>query len=82
MHCLRYMPNFHLMVEVFKTNVLSNSEALRILDRLEMEFPGLKMNFDLEDCDKILRVEGRGIFPERIIRILNARNYQCEVLLS
>ena len=82
MYCFHYLRNFQVMVEVFKTNVLSYSEALRILNKLEMEFPSFKMNFDLEDCDKILRIEGRSIVPERIISILNSRNYQCEVLLS
>jgi hypothetical protein len=43
--------------------------------------PHSRINFDLEDCDKILRIEAENIVPERIIEILNANGCYCEVLL-
>lgn len=45
------------MVEIFKTNVGSNSESKIILRLLSKSFPGYKINFDLDDCDRILRIE-------------------------
>lgn len=45
------------MVEIFKTNIESGQRAGEVLDALQYAFPGYKMNLDLEDCDKILRVE-------------------------
>ncbi len=49
------------MVEIFKTNIESKQAAADILNSLQYAFPAYKMNFDLEDCDKILRVESSPI---------------------
>ena len=45
------------MVEVFKTNVKDKDVANRILREIHQAFVGYKANFDLEDCDNILRVK-------------------------
>ncbi len=45
------------MVEVFKTNVHKISHANRIINLLLQQFPGNKINFDINDCDKIFRIE-------------------------
>ena len=68
------------MVEVFKTNVMESGRAKELIKNLIDQFPSLKINFDLDDCDKILRVEGENIQPEPVIRIVNARGYECSVL--
>jgi hypothetical protein len=47
---------------------------------LAEEFPAHKINFDLNDCDKILRVQGKNILQEKIINVVTALNYQCEIL--
>lgn len=63
------------MVEIFKTNVRSNREAKRIVQKLVEEFPKHKINFDLADCDRILRVQGAAI-----IGIVTSLDHKCEVL--
>lgn len=68
-------------VEVFKTTVQHEYQAAVILDLLSGHFPMLKINFDLEDCDKILRVEGHNFVPHKIIDLLAARGYSCEALV-
>jgi hypothetical protein len=68
------------MVEVFKTNVQREGEAKMLLLKLSELFPTYKINFDLDDCDKILRVEGNNILPEIIMDMLTTNNYQCVVL--
>lgn len=68
------------MVEVFKTNVYDEEESRVLLEKLLIHFPGKKINFDLEDCDKILRVEGNDILPGRIIALLIAHGHVCEIL--
>lgn len=68
------------MVEVFKTNVRSIRKAKLIIQKLTAEFPAHKINFDLNDCDKILRVQGKNIVEEKIINAVTALNYQCEIL--
>jgi hypothetical protein len=68
------------MVEVFKTNVRSIRKAKLIVQKLEEEFPAYKINFDLNDCDKILRVQGKNILQEKIIQMFIQENHQCKVL--
>ena len=68
------------MVEVFKTNVRSIREAKFIIQKLAEQFPRHKINFDLSDCDKILRVQGQNILENKIISIVTALNYKCEIL--
>ena len=68
------------MVEVFKTNVQEAGEAKLLLQKITGHFPEFKTNFDLSDCDKILRVEGEDVSPQKIIELLNSDNYQCVIL--
>ena len=70
-----------IMVEVFKTNVQQTEEAETLLLKLAEHFSTHKINFDLHDCDKILRVQGKDILVEKIIQLLNKENYQCKVLV-
>ena len=44
------------MVEVFKTNVISPHHAGLLVRRIQDTFPACRANFDLQDCDHILRV--------------------------
>ena len=55
------------MVEVFKTNVQKKSQSKMLLSVLYEIFPSFKINFDLSDCDKVLRVEGDDIKTLRIM---------------
>ena len=45
-----------LQVEVFKTNMDCSEKARQLLDRIHQHFIYCKANFDLEDCDRILRI--------------------------
>lgn len=49
------------MVEVYSTNVNKQEQADSIVNRLSEKFPTYKINFDLEDRDNILRIEGEGV---------------------
>lgn len=69
------------MVEVFKTNVQEADESGKIILKLLEHFPDSKINFDLDDCDKILRFEADFIEAEKISFLLNSDGYTCEVLL-
>ena len=68
------------MVEVFKTNVRQQKQAKLLLGVMEKQFPLLRINFDLDDCDNILRVEGDDIRHQKIIELINENGYQCEIL--
>jgi hypothetical protein len=45
-----------LMIEVFKTDVPDREKAKRLIEEIHKTFAGYKANFDLDDCDKVLRV--------------------------
>ena len=68
------------MVEVFKTNVQHEEQSEKIIEKLLQEFPELNINFDLEDCDKILRVKGLSVPINEITESLNLEGYRCEIL--
>ena len=68
------------MVEVFKTNVQQHELAEQLVSILRSRSDLCKINFDLEDCDKILRIEGKQVCVNTIIEILNSHGLQCEVL--
>jgi len=68
------------MVEVFRTNVRRKRQAKTMMDILSKQFPLFRINFDLEDCDNILRVEGENICPESIAGLVAESGYECDVL--
>ena len=51
-----------------------------LLSILSETFPSFKINFDLSDCDKILRVEGDNIKSLGIMTLVNDNGFKCEVL--
>lgn len=66
------------MVEVFKTNVSDQQLANVLLERIHSIYRYCLANFDLEDCDKILRVESNSYFQtEPLIHLL--KEYGCSV---
>ena len=68
------------MVEVFKTNVQKKAQSKMLLCILSQAFPSFKINFDLLDCDKVLRVEGDNIKILRIVMLVKEYGFKCEVL--
>lgn len=69
------------MIEVFKTNVQEMEQSKVIVMKLLEHFPNSVITFDLEDCDKILRIHSGSISNQRIIEVVNSYGYDCEVLL-
>jgi hypothetical protein len=68
------------MIEVFKTNVQNKKECKPLIRRLKKVLPGGYINFDLEDCDKILRIDSPGFSADDIIRLLQEYGHRCEIL--
>ena len=67
-------------VEVFKTNVTKKAHSEKLLSALLALYPSCKMNFDLSDCDKVLRVEGDQLEASHIIFLVREYGFRCEVL--
>lgn len=62
-----------IMVRVLKTDVEDKIKAERIVLDLCKKYPDLRITFDMEDSDKILRVEGEFFNADDIIAFL--KNY-------
>ncbi|TWR28608.1 hypothetical protein FPZ42_05195 [Mucilaginibacter achroorhodeus] len=68
------------MIEVFKTNVQKAAQSRLMIKMLKVHFPASHINFDLEDCDKVLRIESKEICAQRIIQLLNLNGHYCAIL--
>jgi hypothetical protein len=68
------------MVEVFKTDISEIADAEQLIALLLHHFPGSKINVDLEDCDKVLRMEGNDIPAEKVMRLVNESGFYCGLL--
>lgn len=68
------------MVEVFKTNVSTVRQVERIVKILQLYFSDCHINFDLEDCDRILRMEGNRENFDLTLNVLLQEGYLCEKL--
>jgi hypothetical protein len=69
------------MVEVFKTNVTQLRQARKLVRLVQKTFSGYKANFDLQDVDRILRIESPGWVEEKkVIELLDTAGFTAEVL--
>ncbi len=68
------------MVEVFKTNVQKKAQSKMLLCILSEAFPSFKINFDLSDCDKVLRVEEDNLEALKIMILIKEYGFRCEIL--
>lgn len=77
MIALKELKGIAMIVEIFKTNVQKESERDYVIAIIQSQFPDYKINFDLEDCDKILRVEGIDIQCENVMDYVHCLGYTC-----
>jgi hypothetical protein len=70
------------IVQIFKTDVQDQLAAGQIIFFLQQTFSHCRINFDLDDCDRILRVENHeGEIEASEIQLLIARcGHHCEPL--
>lgn len=68
------------MILVFKTNVSSVSKAQKLKPVLDNSLHNAKWNFDLSDCDKVLRVDSPEDVSKLIIHTLNSYGFDCAEL--
>lgn len=68
------------MVEVFITNVHEQAHALQLVALFNKCFPGRRVNFDLEDCDRVLRIEGASFQPLHIVSLMQEHGFECSIM--
>lgn len=69
-------------IEVFKTNVTHPHEAFIIEILIREVYPSYRVNFDLEDCDNIMRIKSfdRPVEIESVCNLLNRLGFEIDVL--
>jgi hypothetical protein len=68
------------MIFVFKTSVSTKALVKRIEPRLNDLMQGARWNFDLEDCDHILRIDSIEIVAASVKSMLEKLGFHCEEL--
>ncbi|MCX2763842.1 hypothetical protein [Aquimarina muelleri] len=70
------------MIEIYKTNVQKRQQAKQIVKQIKTLFSNYRVNFDLEDCDCILRIDtGVKILDNNtIIKIVRENGFKIETL--
>ncbi|MBP9926064.1 MAG: hypothetical protein KBF45_08715 [Cyclobacteriaceae bacterium] len=67
-------------VLVFKTTVQSDENISRLTPMLNKLVGDGKWNFDLDDCDRILRIATEGVRPNEAIDLLSNYGFLCQEL--
>lgn len=70
------------MIEIFRTDVQKQSQADLLANLICLAFTGHEASFDLEDCDKVLRIvaHAQPVCCESIIDLLANFGYSAQVL--
>jgi hypothetical protein len=55
-------------------------QAKKLKPHIDKIFPKAKWNFDLDDCDKILRIDSEENIVLKITGLLNIHQFFCEEL--
>lgn len=65
------------MIEVFRTNVSTAQQANELICLLRNFLPGSTISFDLEDCDRVLRIDSEIMDADSVTSILTNRGFAC-----
>jgi len=65
---------------VFKTNVSSKKKVSKVSSLLTSVAAIKGWNFDLDDCDKVLRIEAIDIKPGFVESLLHTAGFNCQEL--
>lgn len=68
------------MIYVFKTSVKNKTQAKKLKPHIDKTLPSAQWNFDLQDCDKILRIVNDEDVAEPVTTLLQNHNFHCEEL--
>ncbi|MEO4006007.1 hypothetical protein [Flavobacterium sp. CAU 1735] len=68
------------MLYIFKTTVKKKKDVKAISRIFEASNNILHFNFDLEDCDKILRVKSESLKATEILSLISHLGHDCEEL--
>lgn len=71
-----------MYIIIFKTNISSQEQSLRLQTMLGKLQEIVMSSFDLEDCDRILRIVSTNPDPEIICELFRKQGFKCEIMES
>jgi hypothetical protein len=63
-------------IRLFRTTVKSKKQVVKLTPQLNFILNSRKWNFDLTDCDRILRIEDENIPLQNLVFMMNEHNHQ------
>lgn len=70
------------MIFVFKTNISNRWQTRRLRKQFEEQLQVSYSSFDLEDCDKVLRIESSFEVTNQVIQLMQENGFSCEELVD
>lgn len=67
----------HKIIHVFKTSVKDKAHIRKLKLHLDFNFHNILWNFDLEDRDRILRIESPKNISKAVINLLHSYHFEC-----
>ena len=68
------------MIYVFKTSVKTKSQARKLKPHINSIVKEGTWNFDLDDCDNILRIDSAQDVVSSVMNLMNEHHFICEEL--
>jgi len=65
---------------IFKTNIRTDCDKLRIQQILDTIDSIQQWNIDLHDVDRVLRIVSDALTPEQIISVVKCHGFECTEL--
>ena len=68
------------MIEVFKTDVKDLTSAVELLNHINTHLPAYQVNFDLSDCDRVLRIKKASGYVEAggVVEVMIKLSHKAE----
>ena len=68
------------MIFIFKTSVNTKTQVKKLKKPIDNLLPNATWNFDLEDCDNVLRIDSEKNIALEIKELLTIHKFNCEEL--
>lgn len=65
------------MISIFKTNISTKGKAKYATPTIDKITEIQNWNFDIEDCDHILRIESENSISNKVIQELKKLGFKC-----
>ncbi|MEZ4983232.1 MAG: hypothetical protein R2769_16920 [Saprospiraceae bacterium] len=68
------------MISIFKTSVEKTRDSRKIKNELNEKMPEARIVFDLEDCDRIFKIESAEVSIEVLEETFSRMGHELEIL--